>query len=172
MDQKKIGSFLKELRKEKSMTQEQLAEYLNVSGRTVSRWETGSNMPDLDILIELADYYEVDIRTLLDGERKSEKMNKEVEETILKVADYTNQEKERLARRMCALFVIGLISFIAFMVMDYTGLADNGVPLTETLAGCALGVPLGVMAGGILYTSGWLAKFKVFKRRLLNRKLS
>ncbi len=41
MDQKQIGSFLKELRKEKNITQEQLAEQLNVSGRTVSRWETG-----------------------------------------------------------------------------------------------------------------------------------
>ena len=44
MDQKKIGSFLKELRKEKGITQEQFAENLNVSGRTVSRWETGTNV--------------------------------------------------------------------------------------------------------------------------------
>ena len=50
MDQKKIGGFLKELRKEKEMTQEQLAEKFNVSSRTVSRWENGNNMPDLDIL--------------------------------------------------------------------------------------------------------------------------
>ena len=46
-DTKKIGIFLKELRKEKGLTQEQLAEKLLVSGRTVSRWETGLNMPDL-----------------------------------------------------------------------------------------------------------------------------
>ena len=50
MDQIKIGIFLKELRKEKKLTQEQLAEKLNVSGRTVSRWETGSNMPDIGML--------------------------------------------------------------------------------------------------------------------------
>ena len=49
MDQKKIGSFLKELRKEKGLTQEQLAELMYVSDRTVSRWETGSNLPSLDI---------------------------------------------------------------------------------------------------------------------------
>ena len=73
MDQQKIGSFLKELRKEKELTQEQLAETLSVSGRTVSRWETGSNMPDLSILVELADYYNVDIREIINGERKSEK---------------------------------------------------------------------------------------------------
>ena len=45
VDQVKIGNFLKKLRKEKGITQEQLAEILNVSGRTVSRWETGNNMP-------------------------------------------------------------------------------------------------------------------------------
>jgi transcriptional regulator with XRE-family HTH domain len=46
MDQKKIGAFLKELRKEKGVTQEQLAEQFQVSSRTVSRWENGNNMPD------------------------------------------------------------------------------------------------------------------------------
>lgn len=75
-----IGTFLKELRNEKEITQEQLAEKFCVSRRTVSRWETGSNMPDLGILIEMADYYGVDLRELLDGEGKSEKMNKELEE--------------------------------------------------------------------------------------------
>lgn len=50
MDAKKIGSFLKTLRKEKGLTQEQLAEILYVSGRTVSRWETGTSMPELGIL--------------------------------------------------------------------------------------------------------------------------
>ena len=56
MDQVKIGNFLKKLRKEKGITQEQLAEILNVSGRTVSRWETGNNMPDISILVDIGDY--------------------------------------------------------------------------------------------------------------------
>lgn len=93
MNQIKIGEFLKELRKEKGLTQEQLAEQFNVSRRSVSRWETGSNLPDVDILIEMADYYEVDLRELIDGERKSEKMNEELKETVLKVAEYSNEEK-------------------------------------------------------------------------------
>ena len=54
VDQVKIGNFLKKLRKEKGITQEQLAEILNVSGRTVSRWETGNNMPDISILVDLS----------------------------------------------------------------------------------------------------------------------
>lgn len=90
-----IGEFLKELRKEKELTQQQFAEILNVSNRTVFRWENGNNMPDLDVLIYISDYYEIDLRELLDGERKSEKMNKEFEETILKAVDYTNTEAEK-----------------------------------------------------------------------------
>ena len=56
MDQQKIGAFLKVLRKQKGLTQEQIAEKFNVSSRTVSRWENGKNMPDLDVLIEISDF--------------------------------------------------------------------------------------------------------------------
>ena len=94
MDTKKIGAFLKQCRKEKNLTQEQLAEKFGVSARTVSRWETGSNMPDLSILVELADYYDVEIKELLDGERSST-MNKEMKETLDKVADYENCVKQK-----------------------------------------------------------------------------
>ena len=93
MDSQKIGAFLRVLRKEKNLTQEQLAEILNVSGRTVSRWETGINMPDLSIMIELADYYDIDVKELLNGERKSE-MDKELKETLKTVAEYTDEQKK------------------------------------------------------------------------------
>ena len=94
IDQIKIGSFLRELRKEKELTQEQLAEKFGVSSRSVSRWENGNTMPELGILVELADYYEVDIKEIIDGERKSEIMKKEEKETLRKVADYAEAEKK------------------------------------------------------------------------------
>ena len=72
MNQAKIGSFLKELRKDKNLTQEQLAEQFGVATRTVSRWENGNNMPDISILIDLAEFYQVDIKEILGGERLSE----------------------------------------------------------------------------------------------------
>ena len=70
MDLVKMGAFLKELRKEKDITQEQLAEEMGVARRTVSRWETGANMPDMDILIDISDFYKVDER---DPGRRKEK---------------------------------------------------------------------------------------------------
>lgn len=86
MDQNKVGNFIKELRKEKNLTQEQLAEHFSVARRTVSRWENSNNLPDLDILIEMSDLFGVDLREILDGERKSEKMDAEMKETVMKVA--------------------------------------------------------------------------------------
>jgi transcriptional regulator with XRE-family HTH domain len=55
MNPKTIGLFLRQLRNEKKLTQEQIAEVLGVSGRTVSRWETGINLPDLSILVQLSE---------------------------------------------------------------------------------------------------------------------
>ncbi|MGI6506651.1 MAG: helix-turn-helix domain-containing protein [Clostridia bacterium] len=59
MDQVKVGSYLKKLRNEKKLTQEDLAGQLNVSNRTVSRWETGSNVPGIGILVEIAEFKQV-----------------------------------------------------------------------------------------------------------------
>ena len=69
MNQEQIGLFLRKLRKEKGMTQEQLAGTLNVNSRTVSRWENARTMPDFDVLIELAKLYDVSVEELLNGRK-------------------------------------------------------------------------------------------------------
>lgn len=167
MDQQKIGRFLKALRKEKGLTQEALAEHLGVTSRSVSRWETGSNLPDLSLLIEIADLYEVELREILDGERIQKDMNKEIEETARKVADYSELEKERLTRRVHYLFVFAVVCFIVFMGLDAFGLADAGV--TEKIADIALGFVLGMLLVGALFTSRFYPKIKQFKQKLLRR---
>lgn len=100
MNQKKIGNFLKELRKEKGITQEEFAENLNVSGRTVSRWETGTNMPDISLLVEISEFFDVSIPEIINGERKSEIMNEEVKEVADKLSDYANAEKETIIKNI------------------------------------------------------------------------
>ncbi|MGL5979160.1 MAG: helix-turn-helix domain-containing protein [Erysipelotrichaceae bacterium] len=69
MDQQKIGRFLKELRNQKGMTQEQLGAQLLVTNKTISRWETGDYMVPVDQLIVLSQLYDVNINELLQGER-------------------------------------------------------------------------------------------------------
>lgn len=119
IDQIKIGGFLRELRKEKDLTQEQLAEKFGVSSRSVSRWENGNTMPELSILVELADYYEVDIKEIIDGERKSELMKKEEKETMQKVADYAEAEKKLVVKRKCIVTFIGTMVFALSIMVGY-----------------------------------------------------
>ena len=112
MDQEKIGAFIRELRKERNMSQEQLAEVFNVSSKSISRWENGKTMPDISIIIELADYFEVDIRELLQGERKNNSMEKDMKETLTMVADYSREEKRKLKKT----FILIGLTFLAFVI--------------------------------------------------------
>ena len=163
MDCIQIGAFLRELRREKGLTQEQLAEVLGVSGRTVSRWETGTNMPDLDLLLQIADFHGVEIREILDGGRKSEGMDQEMDRTARMVADYSSEERKKLAKIMCRLFAAGLVFFSVYLVMEFAGWRNTH--WLDFIAGVALGFSYGTMIVGLLYASGWLAKFKAWKRR-------
>lgn len=166
MDQKKVGSFLRELRKEKQLTQEQLAERFGVTNRSVSRWETGSNMPDLSILVELADFYDVDIRDIIDGERKDEDMNKEEKERLQLVADYAETEKNTLLMRLRIFSIVGLVSLIAGLVMLVLG-GDNNLPVYDYLMGTLMGVSIGALLVAVFYSTGALENMRKRKRTLM-----
>lgn len=123
MDLVKIGECLRDLRKEKGLTQEQLAEKLNVSRRTVSRWETGSNTPDLDVLLQLADIYEVDLRSLLNGETIRERMTDETKETVQQIAIFDQEiikhEKARKIRMWAAAYlVVTVLNFVFSLLLS------------------------------------------------------
>ena len=165
MDQMKIGSFLKKLRNEKGLTQEQIAEKFNVSRRTVTRWETGANMPDLGILVEVADFYDVDLRELFDGERKSERMDKELEQTVKQAAEYSNMEKSKAAKVVLVYLVIGTLSLIAnqaLMLLDISGTFWTGFA-----KGATAGMALCSLIFASLYVNGRLTKLAEAKKRLL-----
>ena len=132
MNQIKIGQFLKELRKEKGLTQEQFAEKFYLSRRTVSRWENGNNMPDLDILLALAEFYAVDIREIMDGERKSGTMNTEQQEMFAKLADYSECKEQLLLRKVIAIVTIGMLAWavsFAFLLMFMNSATGAGLLL-------------------------------------------
>ena len=118
MDQKKIGNFLKELRKEKNLTQEQAADKLGVSGRTISRWETGAYMPDISLIVDIAEMYDVDVRDIIDGERKDINMNSEVKEVAVKMADYSAMQTESLKKWVKTMSVSLLIVSVFLVIME------------------------------------------------------
>ena len=128
MNHKKIGAFIKALRKEKNLTQAQLAEILGVSNRTVSRWETGSNIPDLDMLIILAEYFDVEIKELIDGERiKGPEIYTEPE-NLQAAACYSKDREKSLIRKIYFACFYGIVSLIIFFVFSFkiTNEANGG----------------------------------------------
>lgn len=96
MNQEKIGKFILELRKEKDMTQQTLADKLGVSNKTISKWENGRGMPDLSLMKPLCNILGITINELLSGERLDKKDYQErLEENILNTIDYTGSKLKR-----------------------------------------------------------------------------
>ena len=108
MDQIKIGSFIAERRKLKSLTQAQLAEKLNITDRAVSKWENGRSLPDSAIMLELCEILDITVNDLLCGEVVvMEKYNKEMEKNLLEMA----KEKEIADKRLLTVeIVMGVVS--------------------------------------------------------------
>lgn len=144
MDQMKIGELLRKLRNEKHLSQEQLAEKLNVSSRSVSRWENGNTMPDISLIIELADFYDIDIRELLNGERKSEKMDKDMKETLDMVSDYSATEKNNMVKGLLVYIGAIAIIFCALLLINFLELININPVFDRVSIGC--------MAIGFVYS--------------------
>ena len=164
MDQIKIGSFLKELRKEKGITQEHLAETVGVSNRSVSRWENGSNMPNLDILCLLAEYYQVEISDLLGGERRTDNRMLSLDDTILQVADYNSCQEKAANSRMLNVLRPGMIAFTIFIIMELTGFGST--VFKSAIMGVLLGASYGAMGWSAFYTHHNLAKLALMKEKI------
>jgi transcriptional regulator with XRE-family HTH domain len=142
MDMKIIGSFLSQLRKEQGMTQEQLGEKLGVTNKTVSRWETGTYLPPVEMLQLLSEMYGITINEILSGERLSEQEYREKAEenikTTLSSSAFTLKEKMDFFKRKWQkehLFttVLGWLMIAVGLVAGT--IFDNGLQLLAIVAG-------------------------------------
>ena len=117
MDQVKIGKFISHLRKEKSLTQAQLAEMLGITDRAVSKWETGKSLPDSSIMLELCGILDINVNELLSGERiVMENYDKKAEENLIEM----KRQKEESDRRMLKMeYAIGYTSSVSFFVLIF-----------------------------------------------------
>lgn len=96
MNQEKIGKFIAKCRKNKKITQQELAEKLGVSDRTIGNWENGRNMPDLSLFQPLCDELSITLNDLLAGEKIAEEnYQQKIEENITNTINYTNRKVER-----------------------------------------------------------------------------
>lgn len=119
MNQERIGKFIATCRKEKKITQSELAEILGVTDRSVSNWETGKNMPDLSLFKPLCEILGITINELLSGEKLSkDKYQERFEENIVNTIDYSTKKLNKYSGVISLIIIIfGLfISLSAIMI--------------------------------------------------------
>lgn len=116
-------------------------------------------MPDISLLVELAEFYDVSITEIINGERKSEKMENEVKETAMSLSDYAETINNKLKIRLFWLTVVALIGMIAFVVIEATGL-DTPDSVYEFIASAGLGLNFGMLIVLAMYLSGVLGRIK------------
>lgn len=118
MNQEKIGKFIAECRRKKNMTQQDLAEKIGVSDRTIGNWENGRNMPDLSLFKPLCAELDITLNDLLSGEVvKSTEYQEKLEENIINTIDYSNKKLENKNN------FIGLILIIFGVLISLSAIA-------------------------------------------------
>jgi len=112
-----IGQFLKEQRKAKNLTQQELANKLGVSEKTISKWECGNGLPDATLMIPLCDELEISVNELLTGKKLAEKDYKtNAEQNFMELKSQQERTTKFLLNLEC---VIGFISSIAFLILIF-----------------------------------------------------
>ena len=115
MDQVKIGKFIAECRKQKNLTQMQLAEKLGITDRAVSKWETGKALPDSSIMLELCAILGITVNDLLSGEVITmDNYEKEMETKLLEMIKQKEQADKRL---LCVEVFIGITATVVLFAM-------------------------------------------------------
>lgn len=116
MNAQKIGEFIKEQRKIKSLTQKELADIINCTDKAVSRWETGRGIPEVSLLLPLSKALDVTVNELLSGERiEEEKLLEKTEEVIIATINDSNKKQGSLKK-----YIFALVCIIQFMVVYVT----------------------------------------------------
>lgn len=117
MDQEKTGRFIQQIRKERGMTQQELAEKLMLSNKTISKWETGNGMPDLEMFLPLCKALEISVNELLSGEKLSaDEYSKKAEENMVTLLKKNAETKK--SRAMQIVFG-GILCVLALILLSF-----------------------------------------------------
>lgn len=152
MDQLSIGKFIALKRKEKNLTQEQLAEQLNISNKTVSKWETGKCMPDYSVIKNLCEVLEITISELMDGEEEKESIRTYDEEQTLELLRRVQElERQKNTLHGMLLIVMGIAMLAIAQTLD-------GSAVRDFFAGLFLGMSIVEMLVGVYVVGKGIAK--------------
>ena len=120
MDQEKIGKFIDEMRKKKNITQQQLAEKLGVSDRTIGNWENGRNMPDLSLFKPLCQELNITLNDLMSGEKvQDQEYQEKFEENVIKTIAYSNKKITKYNHIISLILIIMGLFFTLSAIMIF-----------------------------------------------------
>ena len=130
MNQEKIGKFITYCRKEKNMTQEELAQKLHLTDKAISKWENGRCLPDLSILEPLSKTLDVSINEILSGEKiKEEELKDHTDKNIIDVVNYSDEKIKRIKRTIKVSSIIMIIALATLMfASDYDHIKEGKKP--------------------------------------------
>lgn len=138
MDLIKIGKFIAICRKEKKITQEQLAEKLYITDRAVSKWERGLSLPDADKMLELCDILDINVNELLMGEKIDMKDDKKrTEELLIEMAKQEEFKNKKLMTSMWTILITSAIFYISILFLAVNTL-EEGLLLGSIICGSTL----------------------------------
>lgn len=157
MNQQKIGLFIQEKRKEKKLTQEELAKFLGVTNRTISNWEKGKCLPDYNLLIPLTKQLDVSVSELLNGEKIIKQENTKNIEKFIEFLKHIEKIKNKKYKTIgLLLFIISLIIIILMLLFIPSNVYSNQMYIKF----CGV-----ISSLGLLYMT---QKEKIFKIIIIN----
>ena len=119
MDQEKIGSFIAKMRKNKKITQQELADKLGVTDRAISNWENGRRMPDVSLYKPLCKELNISLNELINGEIEPKEMTRDnIDNTIIKTLNY-NEETKKKSKKIIMILILILSILVVFIGKTY-----------------------------------------------------
>ena len=118
MNQENIGKFIAECRKEKNMTQQELAEKIGVTDRAISNWENGRRLPDLSLISLVASELDVSVAELLNGRKLNKEELEELKTTIDKLLEYNTVEEINKIKRINSAFTLSFIFIVLAVIIN------------------------------------------------------
>ena len=126
MDLIKIGKFIANCRKEKKLTQEQLAEKLYITDRVISKWERGLSLPDVDKMLDLCNILDINVNELLNGEKIAMKdYNKKTEELLIEMAKQEEIKNKKLLTSMWIILIVSVVFYTGIILLAVNTLKEG-----------------------------------------------
>ena len=152
MDQVAIGARIKAARERVHLTQEQLAERIGVSNKTISKWETGKCMPDYSVVKNLCEELEITIAELMDGECAEERSVRAYDDAQIMALLKRTQELEKQKNLLYGIILI--VMGIALQALSHT---FGGSSVKDFLSGLLLGISIAEMLAGVYVVGKYIA---------------